>query len=355
VCLVQGKPAGLYTIESGDWSTPRFGAGLSAVFVYNLRTSRPSNREDANVSLRLPEAVEIVEVGPRDGLQNEPTVVPTAVKVEFIRRAIEAGLRRIEVASFVNPKRVPQMADAEAVLAALPRREDVHYIGLVLNRKGLDRAVAAGCTEIGMAVVASDTFNQRNQGVTTDESIAAWLDIARTAQAAGLRAQVTVSAAFGCPFEGEVPVTRVVEIAQRVAAAGPFEVALADTIGAGVPSQVTEIVGRVREALPGMPLRCHFHNTRNTGVANAYAALEAGVTVLDASIGGTGGCPFAPSATGNLPTEDLLYMLTRMGIHTGVDLEALIGTGHWLQEQLGRPVPGALLKAGVFPQPRTAG
>ena len=305
------------------------------------------------MTLRLPDAVEIVEVGPRDGLQNEPSVVPTAVKVEFIQRAIDAGLRRIEVASFVNPRRVPQMADAEAVLAALPKRADVQYIGLVLNRKGFERAIAAGCTEIGMAVVASDTFNQRNQGVTTDESIAAWLDIARDAHSAGLRAQVTVSAAFGCPFEGDVPVARVVEIAQRVAAGAPFELALADTIGAGVPSQVTEIVGRVREALPGMPLRCHFHNTRNTGVANAYAALEAGVTVLDGSIGGVGGCPFAPAATGNLPTEDLLYMLTRMNVRTGVDLDALIATGRWLQEQLGRPVPGALVKAGPFPKRRS--
>lgn len=304
---------------------------------------------------RLPDAVEIVEVGPRDGLQNEPTVVATAVKADFIRRAIEAGLRRIEVASFVNPKRVPQMADAEAVLSALPRHDDVQYVGLVLNRKGVERAIAAGCTEIGMAVVASDTFNQRNQGVTTDESIDAWTDIARAARAAGLRAQVTVSAAFGCPFEGEVPVARVVEIAERVAAASPCEVAIADTIGVGVPSQVAEIFGRVREALPGLPLRGHFHNTRNTGLANAYAALEAGVTVLDGSIGGIGGCPFAPAATGNLPTEDLLYMLARMGVRTGVELESLIGTSRWLQEQLGRAVPGALVKAGSFPKQREVG
>ncbi len=307
------------------------------------------------MTLRLPDAVEIVEVGPRDGLQNEPTVVTTATKVEFIRRAIDAGLRRIEVASFVNPKRVPQMADAEAVLSALPKREDVQYVGLVLNHKGVERAIAAGCTEIGMAVVASDTFNQRNQGMTTEESIAAWLDIASAAKSAGLRAQVTVSAAFGCPFEGDIPVARVVEVAQRVAEAAPCEIALADTIGAGVPGQVTEIVGRVREALPGMALRCHFHNTRNTGLANAYAALEAGVAVLDGSIGGIGGCPFAPAATGNLPTEDLLYMLTRMGVRTGVDLEVLIATSCWLQEQLGRPVPGALVKAGSFPKRRAVG
>ena len=306
------------------------------------------------MSQPLPKAVEIVEVGPRDGLQNEPMVVPTATKVEFISRAIAAGLRRIEVASFVNPKRVPQMADAEAVLAGLPRRADVQYVGLVLNRRGFERALAAGCTEIGMAVVASNTFNERNQGVTTAESIAAWLDIARSARAAGLRAQVTVSTAFGCPFEGELPVAQVVEVARRVAEAAPFELALADTIGVGVPSQVTELVGRVREALPGVTLRCHFHNTRNTGLANAYAALEAGVTVLDASIGGIGGCPFAPAATGNIPTEDLLYMLARMGIRTGVDLETLIATGRWLEGELGRTVPGALLKAGAFPKARAA-
>jgi hydroxymethylglutaryl-CoA lyase len=298
--------------------------------------------------------IEIVEVGPRDGLQNEPTLLETAAKVEFIERAIAAGLRRVEVTSFVNPKKVPQMADAEDVLKALPRRDDVFYVGLVLNRRGFDRAAAAGCNEIGMAVVASDTFNQRNQGATTDESIAAWAEIAAAAHAAGIRPQVTISAAFGCPFEGEVRVERVVEIAKRVAEARPYEIALADTIGVGVPSQVTELVARVREAVPGMRLRCHFHNTRNTGIANAYAAVEAGVSTLDASIGGIGGCPFAPAATGNIPTEDLLYMLQRMGIDTGVDLEALIATGRWLQDRLGRNVPGLLVKAGSFPRPRAA-
>jgi hydroxymethylglutaryl-CoA lyase len=298
--------------------------------------------------------IEIVEVGPRDGLQNEPTLLSTATKVEFIERAVAAGLKRIEVTSFVNPKKVPQMADAEEVLKALPRRDGVYYIGLVLNRKGFDRAAAAGCNEIGMAVVASDTFNQRNQGATTEQSIAAWSEIAAAAHAEGIRPQVTVSAAFGCPFEGEVPVQRVVDIARRVAEAGPYEIALADTIGVGVPSQVTELVGRVREALPGVRLRCHFHNTRNTGIANAYAAVAAGVDTLDASIGGIGGCPFAPAATGNIPTEDLLYMLQRMGVQTGVDLEGLIATGRWLQDQLGRSVPGLLVKAGSFPGPRAA-
>ncbi len=296
-------------------------------------------------------SVEIVEVGPRDGLQSEPGVLPTAAKIEFIERLIAAGVRRVEVTSFVNPKRVPQMADAEQVLAGLERREGVHYVGLVLNRKGLDRALAAGCNEVGMAVVASDTFNRRNQGVGTDESIDAWLEIAKAAREAGVRAQVTVSAAFGCPFEGEMPVARVVDVARRCAEAGPFEIALADTIGVGVPAQVTELVTAVRAAIPATTrLRAHFHNTRNTGLANAYAAVQAGVTTLDASAGGIGGCPFAPAATGNIPTEDLVYMLGRSGIETGIDLDALIATGKWLQETLGRPVPGMLVKAGNFPR-----
>jgi hydroxymethylglutaryl-CoA lyase len=294
-------------------------------------------------------SVEIVEVGPRDGLQSEPGVFPTVAKIEFIERLFDAGLRRIEVSSFVNPKKVPQMADAEAVLSGLRRREGVHFIGLVLNRRGYERAAAAGCNEIGMAVVASDTFNRRNQGVSTDESIAAWLEIAREANAAGLRPTITIGASFGCPFEGEVPVERVIDIARRVAEAGPYEIAFADTIGVGVPAQVAEVFGRAREALPGIRLRGHFHNTRNTGLANAYAAVEAGAVTLDASAGGIGGCPFAPAATGNIPTEDLVYLLERSGIATGVDLDRLLATGEWLQQTLGRTVPGMLLKAGNFP------
>lgn len=294
--------------------------------------------------------IEIVEVGPRDGLQSEPGVMPTAAKIDFIERLIDAGLRRLEVTSFVNPKKVPQMADAEQVLAGLNKRHDVRYVGLVLNHKGFERAVAAGCNEIGMAVVASDTFNRRNQGVGTDESITAWLEIAREAHAIGVRPQVTVSAAFGCPFEGEISVDRVIEVAKRVAEANPFEVAFADTIGVGVPSQVTEILTRAAEALPGVRLRAHFHNTRNTGLANAYAAVAAGVSALDSSAGGIGGCPFAPAATGNIPTEDLVYMLQRMGVSTGIDLDKLLATGEWLQQTLGRGVPGMLLKAGRFPQ-----
>jgi len=241
------------------------------------------------------------------------------------------------------------MADAHAVMAQLQRIDGVSYIGLVLNHQGFERARAAGCHEVGMAVVASDTFNRRNQGVSTQDSIAAWLNIAREARAAGIKPHLTVAAAFGCPFEGEVDPDRVIDIARQCAEGMPVEIALADTAGVGVPTQVTDLVGRLREALPGMPLRGHFHNTRNTGIANAYAAVMAGVESLDASVGGLGGCPFAPAATGNIPTEDLLYMLRRMGIATGVSIEAMMETGNWLQVQLGRPMPGMLMKAGMFP------
>jgi hydroxymethylglutaryl-CoA lyase len=200
-----------------------------------------------------------------------------------------------------------------------------------------------------MVVVATDTFNLRNQGATTAESAAAWIEIARAARAAGMRAQATISAAFGCPFEGEVAPDRIVALAETLAEGEPVEIAIADSIGAGVPNQVTDLLGRLKDALPGMKLRCHFHNTRNTGIANAWAAVEAGVDALDASIGGIGGCPFAPAATGNIPTEDLLYMLSRNGIETGVDLERTMATARWLEEQLGRKVPGLLTRAGNFP------
>jgi hydroxymethylglutaryl-CoA lyase len=297
-----------------------------------------------------PSRIEIVEVGPRDGLQSESQVLPTATKVEFIRRLRAAGLTRIEVASFVNPKRVPQMADAEAVLDELrPEMAGARFIGLVLNRKGFDRARQAGCTEVGMAIATSETFSQRNQGCSVDQGVEAWLDIAGAARAAGIRAQITLSTAFGCPFEGEIPAQRVLALAERVMRGQPDEIAVADTIGVAAPTQVTEVIGRLRAAMPSVRLRAHFHNTRNTGLANAYAAVEAGVQALDASCGGIGGCPFAPAATGNIPSEDLIYMLQRMGIETGVDLTGLLDTSRWLQEVLAHPVPGMLVKAGLFP------
>lgn len=296
------------------------------------------------------ERIDIVEVGPRDGLQSESQVLPTDTKIEFIRRLAGAGLSRIEVASFVNPKRVPQMADAEQVLAGLTAVPGMRSIGLVLNRRGFERAQAAGCTEIGMVVSVSESFSQRNQGCSTDEAIEAWLEIAPLARAAGIRAQVTLSTAFGCPFEGEVPVKRVLEVAERAARGAPIELAVADTIGVAVPTDVTRIVTDLRRALPQLPLRAHFHNTRNTGLGNAYAAVQAGVRALDASCGGIGGCPFAPAATGNIPTEDLVYMLHRMGFDTGVDLPVLLDTIRWLQGVLAHDVPGMLVKAGLFPK-----
>lgn len=293
--------------------------------------------------------IEIVEVGPRDGLQSEPEILPTATKLELINRLVVAGLKRLEVASFVNPKRVLQMADAEAVLAGLPKVPGVQYVGLVLNKKGFERALAAGCTEMGLVTAATNSFSERNQGATTEELIRTIEEIAPLAREAGVRMQVTLSTAFGCPFEGEVPAARVVEICQRLARSNPLEIALADTIGVAVPSQVSALVEQVRGVVGDVAIRCHFHNTRNTAVANAYAAVLGGVSTLDASVGGVGGCPFAPNATGNVATEDLVYMLSRAGYDTGIDLTKLIETAKWLGEQRGKPVPSMVSKAGGFP------
>lgn len=293
--------------------------------------------------------ISIVEVGPRDGLQSEPEILSTASKVEFITRAIDAGVTRLEAASFVHPKRVPQMANAEALLAELPISDGVSYIGLVMNERGLDRALETPVHEIGMVVVATDTYNQRNQGVPTDESIDAWRRIAARAKANGKIANVMISAAFGCPFEGKVSPAHIVDIAKRVAETEPAEIGIADSIGVAVPNQVAELMGTLKEALGPIPLRCHLHNTRNIGLANAQAAIDAGVLSIDASIGGIGGCPFAPAATGNIPTDDLLYMLNGSGIETGVSLDEIIATSKWLEQELGRSVPAMLPKAGTFP------
>ncbi|MEM1174302.1 MAG: hydroxymethylglutaryl-CoA lyase [Pseudomonadota bacterium] len=298
--------------------------------------------------------IEIVEVGPRDGLQSEPEILSTDDKLSFIDKAVGAGIRRLEVASFVHPKRVPQMADAEALIERLPERDDVSTIGLVMNERGLDRALDTRVDEVGMVVVVTDTYNQRNQGVPTRESIAAWQRLSVRAREGGKRANVMLSAAFGCPFEGEVSIDHVVEIAKQVLEAEPAELGIADSIGVGVPGQVSELLGRLAELAPGLPLRCHFHNTRNTGLANAQAAVEAGVTSLDASIGGIGGCPFAPAATGNIPTDDLLYLLDRSGVKTGVSLDRIIDASRWLQETLGRGVPALLPRAGTFPSGHVA-
>jgi hydroxymethylglutaryl-CoA lyase len=297
-----------------------------------------------------PQSITVLEVSPRDGLQNEATPVTTDDKLTLIHRALAAGFKRIEVTSFVHPTRVPQMADAEAVCAGLPQRADVAYAALILNRRGYDRARATGrIQEVGMVVPASDTFGERNQGSTVDDAVAVGCEILRDAARRGLRATATIAVAFGCPFEGEVAAARVLDIARRLAEAGPVELALADTIGVGVPGQVLDLFGALRDSLGGIPLRAHFHNTRNTGIANAFAALTVGVETLDASIGGIGGCPFAPKATGNIATEDLIYMLDRMKIRHDGDLESVIETSHWLGGVLGKELPAMVSRAGGFP------
>lgn len=292
-------------------------------------------------------SLEICEVGPRDGLQNEGRSLSPERRAELCDRLAAAGLRRIEAVSFVNPKRVPQMDGAEEVLAEVDRVPGVRYAGLALNLRGYERAVASGADEVHYAFPVTDAFAERNQGTTVDAAIATAGEIAGRAHEDGLHVSVTLAASFGCPFEGPVPAERVLSVAERVQAFGPDEVVLADTIGVGVPTQVNELVRGV--ASLGARVGCHFHNTRNTGFANALAALEAGVSLLDAAVGGSGGCPFAPRASGNIATEDLVYMLEGMGIETGVRLEALLETAAWLAEQLGRELPGMTYKAGPFP------
>lgn len=299
--------------------------------------------------------IEIVEVGPRDGLQNESVMLETAQKLALIDRALDAGVRRIEVTSFVNPKLVPQMADAESVASALPRRDDVVYIGLVLNKRGAFRALEAGIDELGSVCVASDSFGVRNQGQTSEESLAMCRDVVRMAHEQGRRAQVTIATAFGCPFDGEVDPQRVIAMARAAADFDSQEVALADTIGCASPGEVQFLVGAVVDAIAPVPVRVHFHNTRNTGLANVWAAVNAGATVVDASFGGMGGCPFAPRATGNVPTEDVVYMLERSGYATGLDLAAVIGAVEWLTEVMGRTLPGMVSRAGQFPKVRSQG
>lgn len=299
--------------------------------------------------------VEILEVGPRDGLQNEKVVFSTEDKLRMINGAIAAGVRRLEVASFVHPKRVPQMADAEGVIAGLEDCKDVTYIGLVLNKRGLLRGFATreggkrGIDEAGCVAIASDTFADKNQGQTSAESVDITKDMIKMAKAEGMSAQATISASFGCPFEGRVDPAKVIAMAEDIAEAGPHEIAIADTIGVGSPKRVTELISAIRERLPDMPLRAHFHNTRNTGLANAWAAYEAGVTTLDASVAGLGGCPFAPKATGNIGTEDLLYLLSESDVKTGIDLDQMIDLARWVETVLGRTPPAMVSQAGGFP------
>ena len=294
--------------------------------------------------------ISILEVGPRDGLQSEPEILPTEVKKEFITRTINAGIKQIEVTSFVHPKKVPQMADAEKLVESLPENDDVTYIGLIMNQRGFERARDCGIDEVGMVIVSTDTYNMKNQNVVTQESIDNWLSIAAEAKSAGIRTSVVIACSFGCPYEGEVDPEHIASIAEQVLEGKPDVLGLADSVGVAVPSQIKRTFSLVKELAPSIPLRTHLHNTRNTGLANAAAAVEAGVSIIDASTGGIGGCPFAPRATGNIPTDDLLYMLDRSGVETGVDLRQVVKTTDWLEEQLGRAVPAMVPKAGIFPE-----
>ena len=325
---------------------------MQNLLLYTICVSGGSPQSSLEAILMTQTAIELVEVGPRDGLQNEPDIVSTQTKLEMIGRMLDYGARRLEVASFVHPKRVPQMADAEDVIAGLSDREDATYIGLTLNKRGVMRGLATreggkrGIDQVGCVLVASDTFGQKNQGQTIAEGIAENRDMIRFAKTEGMRAQITISAAFGCPFEGEVKFDTVLQIAEEMAAEGPEEIALADTIGVGTPAQASELFGRLRELLGDkIPMRAHFHNTRGTGIANAWAAYQAGVRTFDAALGGLGGCPFAPKATGNIATEDLIYMMERSGIDSGVDLDAAIATNHWFAEKLGRELPSMVARA----------
>ena len=298
------------------------------------------------------ERIQIVEVAPRDGLQADPADLSTAQKVELIERLAAAGHTRIEATSFVSPKAVPKMADGDAVMAGVPRSAEVSYSALALNQRGVDRAIAAGVDEVCGVVVATEAFSQANQRATVAESVQRWRDISDAARASGVKTAVTVSAVCGCPYEGRVAAESVLDIVGELAETQPDELALADTIGAGVPTQVADLFARARERAPGIALRGHFHNTRNTALANIAAAIDTGVRVFDSSLGGVGGCPFAPKATGNVATEDVVYLVHEMGYDTGLDLDALIDTTAWLETQLGHGVPSLVAKAGGFPTPK---
>lgn len=306
--------------------------------------------DEPRTRVMLPNTATIVEVGPRDGLQNEGVVLATDVKVELIRRLITAGLQRVETASFVHPGLVPQMADAEAVMSQLgPSDAGVSYIGLVLNRRGLDRALPTPIDEVNFSVAASEGFSASNQGTSIETAMTAIEEMIPEAHAVGKRTTVTVSVVWGCPFDGEVSLEAVADLVGRSVAAGADEIALGDTIGVAVPLGVTDRLEALRPIVGDIPLRVHFHDTRNTGIANVYAALAAGVSTIDASVGGAGGCPFAPNATGNVATEDVLYMLDRSNIATGIDMTAMVDIGHWLGGQLSRELPASIGKAGGFP------
>ena len=304
----------------------------------------------------MAEKLELVEVSPRDGLQNEPDIVDTRNKLAIIAHIEAAGFKRLEAASFVNPKKVPQMADGDAIFERILgmdtyKDRSITYIALALNLRGVERALTAGAKEINYVFCASDGFSIRNNGAAVAETFDVWPDVAALAHQGGARISATISTAFGCPFDGEVSVARVVEVAERCVQQDVFELALADTIGVAAPSDVRERFRAVKAAIPARTqLRAHFHNTRNTALANAVAAVEEGVRVLDGSLGGIGGCPFAPGAAGNVPTEDLVYMFARMGFDTGIDLGKAIEAAHFVGGVLGRQTPGMVSRAPKWPE-----
>ncbi len=292
--------------------------------------------------------IDIVEVGPRDGLQNDPGDLTTDQKLEFIARLEAAGVQRMEAGAFVSPRAVPKMADSGDVFRRLPKSKARH-IALVLNEKGVRRAIDAEADEVNFVLVASDGFGLRNQGMTPQQSADALAACAPLVHEAGVPLSATISVAFGDPYSGEVDVDVVANLAAQAQRAGVAEVGLGDTIGVATPWQVRDVIDRVRIEAPDVYLRLHFHDTRGAALANVFAAVEAGVDVIDASCGGIGGCPFAPAATGNVATEDVVYMLERAGFETGLDLGKLIETAKWLEGALGHPVSSSLSKAGGFP------
>jgi isopropylmalate/homocitrate/citramalate synthase len=296
--------------------------------------------------MRIPvDSVKIVEVGPRDGLQNEKVVVPADIKVDYITALSDAGLRVIEAGAFVSPKWVPQMAGTAEVYANIPKDPGVEYPVLVPNMKGLERAMEVGVTSIAIFTAASDTFNKRNINMSIDESFENYAPVAVRARAEGMRVRGYVSTAFGCPYEGEVPPEKVLEVSARLLDLGCYEVSVGDTIGVGTPMQVQGVIGMLLQVIPASKLAMHFHDTRGTALANSLAALEMGIATYDAASGGLGGCPYAPGASGNLATEDLVYMLDAMAIETGVDIKRLVGASQIIAPYLDHPLPGRYLQA----------
>ena len=297
--------------------------------------------------MRLPSPVTITEVGPRDGLQNEDRLLDTTQKIELIGRLAATGLKRIEATSFVSPKAIPQMRDSAELMERLPRQPGVAYIALVPNAIGARNAIAARVDELATVVSASETHNQRNVNRSIAESLAEIENVAGLAAAAGIPWAGYISTAFGCPYEGAVPAEQVVRLAKRLRELGACAIALGDTIGAGNPLQVSALVSALRSALPDTPLRMHFHDTRGTAVANVLAALEAGVDSFDGSVGGLGGCPYAPGASGNVATEDMVSMLHAMGVETGIDLDALLAVTTFVGEMIARPLDGRVQRAAA--------